>query len=70
MKTRSQRGGGRERDRASVSDRHGDTATDHVHLPGDSANTMYGLVPVLEALRVGHKRLEQITIAEEARTPF
>ena len=34
---------------------------------GDSANTMYGLVPVLEALRAGHKRLEQITIAEGAR---
>ncbi len=33
----------------------------------DSANTMYGLIPVLEALRVGHKRLEQITIADGAR---
>ncbi len=33
----------------------------------DSANTMYGLIPVLEALRVGHRRLEQITIADGAR---
>jgi len=33
----------------------------------DSANTLYGLIPVLEALRAGHKRLEQITIAEGAR---
>jgi 23S rRNA (guanosine2251-2'-O)-methyltransferase len=28
---------------------------------------MYGLIPVLEALRVGHTRLEQITIAEGAK---
>ena len=31
------------------------------------ANQIYGLTPVLEALRAGHKRLEQITIAEGAR---
>ena len=30
-------------------------------------NQIYGLIPVLEALRVGSKRLEQITIAEGAR---
>lgn len=33
----------------------------------DATNTMYGLIPVLEALRVGHKRLAQITIAAGAR---
>ncbi|MDQ6653389.1 MAG: 23S rRNA (guanosine(2251)-2'-O)-methyltransferase RlmB [Acidobacteriota bacterium] len=33
----------------------------------DSTNTIYGLIPVLEALRVGHKQLEQIAIAEGAR---
>ncbi len=33
----------------------------------DSTNTIYGLIPVLEALRVGHKHLEQIAIAEGAR---
>lgn len=33
----------------------------------DATNIIYGLIPVLEALRVGNKRLEQITIAEGAR---
>ena len=33
----------------------------------DAANQIYGLVPVLEALRAGNKNLEQITIAEGAR---
>lgn len=33
----------------------------------DSANAIYGLTPVLEALRAGHKQLQQITIAEGAR---
>ncbi len=33
----------------------------------DSTSTLYGLIPVLEALRAGHNRLEQITIAEGAR---
>lgn len=33
----------------------------------DSANTMYGLIPVLEALRAGTKQIEQITLAEGAR---
>src|SRR6185312_15700068 len=31
------------------------------------ANQIYGLIPVLEALRAGKHRLEQITIAEGAR---
>lgn len=34
--------------------------------PGAS-NQIYGLIPVLEALRSGNKKLEQITIAEGAR---
>jgi 23S rRNA (guanosine2251-2'-O)-methyltransferase len=33
----------------------------------DATDTIYGLIPVLEALRVGNKRLEQIMIAEGAR---
>lgn len=33
----------------------------------DSDNTIYGLIPILEALRAGSKQLEQITIAEGAR---
>ena len=33
----------------------------------DAVNTIYGLIPVLESLRAGGKRLEQITIVEGAR---
>ncbi len=33
----------------------------------DAANTIYGLIPVLEALRAGTKQIEQITLAEGAR---
>ncbi|HEX9422086.1 MAG TPA: 23S rRNA (guanosine(2251)-2'-O)-methyltransferase RlmB [Pyrinomonadaceae bacterium] len=33
----------------------------------NAVNTIYGLIPVLEALRAGSKKLEQITIAEGAR---
>lgn len=55
MKTRSQRGGSRVGDR------------DESPGAADSANTLYGLIPVLESLRAGHKRLEQITIAEGAK---
>jgi 23S rRNA (guanosine2251-2'-O)-methyltransferase len=34
---------------------------------GGGSNHIYGLIPVLEALRASNKRLEQITIAEGAR---
>ncbi|MGI9069610.1 MAG: 23S rRNA (guanosine(2251)-2'-O)-methyltransferase RlmB [Pyrinomonadaceae bacterium] len=33
----------------------------------DAFSTIYGLIPVLEALRGGHKQFEHITIAEGAR---
>jgi 23S rRNA (guanosine2251-2'-O)-methyltransferase len=33
----------------------------------DATHTIYGLIPVLEALRAGNKQLQQITIAEGAR---
>ena len=33
----------------------------------DAVNTIYGLIPVLEVLRAGSKKLEQITIVEGAR---
>lgn len=33
----------------------------------DAVNQIYGLIPVIEALRAGSKKLEQITIAEGAR---
>jgi 23S rRNA (guanosine2251-2'-O)-methyltransferase len=39
---------------------------DHPSSAG-SVNQLYGLIPVLEALRAGSSRLEQITIAEGAR---
>ncbi|MFN2516601.1 MAG: TrmH family RNA methyltransferase, partial [Pyrinomonadaceae bacterium] len=42
-----------------------DTARAASHL--DPTNTIYGLTPVLEALRAGHKQLEQIAIAEGSR---
>jgi 23S rRNA (guanosine2251-2'-O)-methyltransferase len=42
---------------------------DNAQVPNysDATNTIYGLVPVLEALRAGNKRLEQIMITEGAR---
>ena len=43
-----------------------DFASPHPSEAG-GANQIYGLIPVLEALRAGNKRLEQITIAEGAR---
>jgi len=56
---RGQRGGRRTA--------NADAGLDHPISGNDSANTMYGLIPVLEAMRAGHKRVEQITIAEGAR---
>src|SRR5687768_15810625 len=43
--------------------------SDRAHASGndDALNTIYGLIPVLEALRGGRKQLEQITIVEGAR---
>ncbi len=65
MKARNQRSHGRERQRGSEALARRDEVD--AEEPTDSPNTMYGLIPVIEALRVGHKRLEQITIAEGAR---
>ena len=42
-----------------------DSGRDHNH--SEAVNTIYGLVPILEALRAGGKRLEQITVAEGAK---
>lgn len=61
MKTPSQRNSGRQRERSAPA------AARDADSSADSATTMYGLIPVLEALRVGHTRLEQITIAEGAK---
>ena len=54
---------------------HGEAKTDELKNQLDShqsglaggANQLYGLIPVLEALRAGNKSLQQITIAEGAR---
>jgi 23S rRNA (guanosine2251-2'-O)-methyltransferase len=46
---------------------HNDTDTDPAFGHSDAVNTIFGLIPVLEALRAGGKKLEQITIAEGAR---
>ena len=64
MKTRKRgvEGSPRGPGRAAATSRDSHTAD-----APDPANTMYGLIPVLEALRVGHRRLEQITIADGAR---
>jgi len=51
------------RSSASTADRDGDS--DVTSSEGDHA--IYGLIPVLEALRSGHRPLQQITIAEGAR---
>ena len=50
--------------------RFDDAPSDHEnHGSSDrsGSNQVYGLIPVLEALRAGSKRLEQITIAEGVR---
>lgn len=44
-----------------------DSGVDQSLDNSDAANQIYGLMPVLEALRAGSKKLEQITIAEGAR---
>jgi 23S rRNA (guanosine2251-2'-O)-methyltransferase len=44
-----------------------DFESDEAHGQSDAVNVIYGLVPVLEALRAGSKKLEQITIAEGAK---
>lgn len=58
--------GGRGKDsrRSSLSgQRYDEQGSDH----SDAVNSIYGLIPVLEALRAGSKKLEQITIADGAR---
>lgn len=55
---------GRDEDRPAESRNNSDS--NHAREAG-GANQIYGLNPVLEALRAGKHRLEQITIAEGAR---
>ena len=55
---------GRDEDRAIKSRNNSDT--NHASEGGGS-NLIYGLIPVLEALRAGNHRLEQITVAEGSK---
>jgi len=48
-------------------DERNDFDTGLAYNQSDAVNAIYGLVPVLEALRAGGKKLEQITIAEGAK---
>ena len=60
------RGGG-DKVARSRSEPRNEFDPDHARDHSDAVNTIYGLMPVLEALRAGSKKLEQITIAEGAR---
>jgi 23S rRNA (guanosine2251-2'-O)-methyltransferase len=57
------RGEGRRRESRNNSDSNSSIQAGQA----GGSNQIYGLIPVLEALRAGSKRLEQITIAEGAR---
>ena len=48
-------------------DEQNDPDTRRPYKPSDAGNAIYGLMPVLEALRAGGKKLEQITIVEGAK---
>src|SRR5688500_14351528 len=52
---------------AGIAARRLETALERQSGSDDAANTIYGLIPVLEALRAGTKQIEQITLAEGAR---
>lgn len=55
---------GRDEDRAIKSRNNSDT---NPASEGGGSNLIYGLIPVLEALRAGNHRLEQITVAEGSK---
>ncbi len=54
------------RDEGRPTESRSNSDSNHASETG-GANQIYGLIPVLEALRAGNHRLEQITIAEGAR---
>jgi 23S rRNA (guanosine2251-2'-O)-methyltransferase len=54
-------------DGSSRSEVIGDPTNARPSGQSSDANTIYGLIPVLEALRAGKKQVEQITLAEGAR---
>ncbi len=53
--------------RPRLDETHTDLDSQNDSSERGATNQIYGLVPVLEALRAGNKRLEQITIVEGAR---
>jgi 23S rRNA (guanosine2251-2'-O)-methyltransferase len=59
--------GGEDRTPKSRFDFQNDFDSNHASNQAAESNQIYGLIPVLEALRAGNKKLEQITIAEGAR---
>jgi 23S rRNA (guanosine2251-2'-O)-methyltransferase len=61
MKMRKSNGPGQPRGERRPPERPNESDT------GAASDQIYGLIPVLEALRAGNKTLEQITIAEGAR---
>jgi 23S rRNA (guanosine2251-2'-O)-methyltransferase len=59
--------GGEDRTAKSRFDSQNDFDLNHGSNQSGETNQLYGLIPVLEALRAGNKRIEQITIAEGPR---
>lgn len=53
--------------RANPRDHQSDPASDRMSLGNSSGDKVYGLNPVLEALRAGRRPIESVTIAEGAR---
>lgn len=67
MKMRKPAGPRQPRGEHRFADPRNETDTGHASSHLGASNQVYGLLPVLEALRAGNQRLEQITIAEGAR---
>jgi len=61
------RPGGKHRIASPRFDGREDFDTGQASAQSDAVNTIYGLIPVLESLRAGGKRVDQITIVEGAR---
>jgi 23S rRNA (guanosine2251-2'-O)-methyltransferase len=53
--------------REDPGDRRGERGSDRTNRDSSSGEKIYGLNPVLEALRAGRRQLESVTIAEGAR---
>jgi 23S rRNA (guanosine2251-2'-O)-methyltransferase len=53
--------------REDSGDRHGEPGSDRLNRDRRPGEKIYGLNPVLEALRAGRRQLESVTIAEGAR---